>query len=110
MSGNQSTDTPYVIPNGDTLTLLYAVVGAQGDPNERGSQIELIYDANGTLHLVERYYASVASRPYEIQRSTARDGTTMIGNAGGTNRLIIRRTRLSGGAGRIDVSLRGYLQ
>lgn len=108
VAGNSSHDTEYAIGDGNTLTIQYVQIGAQGDPNERGSRIEIIYDDVGTERMIERFYATSFSAPFSPNVSSARDGTALTGNAGGTKKLVIRRTRLAGGSGEIDVEIRGY--
>ena len=103
--GNSSTDTSYVIPNGMTLTVQQATIGAEGDPNERGSQISLIYN-NGTEHDVEVYFASSFSSEFFPSTNKAVDGTVMVGN--GTHTFVIRRIRLGGGSALVRCVVRGY--
>jgi hypothetical protein len=83
------------------------VAGAALD--SKGSKVEVLFD-NGTLHTIERVYVTgftnFGSYP---DTNTARDGVVLVGN--GTNRIIIRRERLSGGSAQeVDAVVRGYEQ
>ena len=101
----------YVIPDGETFYLQALAAGAEGDPTEKGSRVEVFYDQNGTEKIVSRLYVAgfTVFQSYN-DVSASRDGTSMVGNAGGTNRIILRRTRLSGSAQEVDAELRGYVQ
>ena len=101
-------DTTYVITNAKTFVIQQVVVGAEGDPNEKGSKVEIIYYDGTTEHLVDRIYISGTSLFGNYpDASQARDGTAMTGN-GTTKTIIIRRTRLGGAALEIDCVVRGY--
>jgi hypothetical protein len=104
MSGNNQTT--YVITNGKTFYLQQIVAGSQGDPTENGSRVELFF-YDGTEHLVARIYLTGFTTFITYpQLNEARDGTAMSGN--GTNYLILRRTRLSGGNQEVDAVIYGY--
>lgn len=101
-------DTEYIITTGKTFYLQHIAVGAEGDPTEKGSKIEVYFKENSTEHIVERVYVTGFTQ-YGIypDTSTARDSTTMLGD--GTSKLIIRRSRMgASSAQEIDVVLRGY--
>jgi hypothetical protein len=103
---SSSHDTTYTITNTKTFVVQQVVVGAEGDPNEKGSKVEIYYN-NGTEHLVDRIYISGTSLYGSYpDTSEARDGTSLVGN--GAHTLIIRRTRLGGAALEIDAVVRGY--
>lgn len=99
-------DTDYIITSGKDLHIQQIVVGAAGDPNEKGSKVTVIFD-DGTEHVIERIYVSgftnFGSYP---DTAEARDGTPLVGN--GTNKLIIRREKLGGTAREVDAVIRGY--
>jgi len=109
VTGNSTHTADYIIPSGKTFHMQQVVCGAEGDPNERGSKVEIFYvDSSSVEHLVERIYLQSTTQ-YGIYPDTdsARDGTLMSGN--GTTTLIrINRIRLGGGNAEIDVVLRGY--
>ena len=106
---NSPHDTAYVITSGKTLYVQQIVAGAEGDPTERGSKVEVIFNENGTEHIMERIYvAGFTQFGIYPDTSTARDGTLMVGNAGGTNTLIVRRARQSNSAQEIDAVIRGF--
>jgi len=107
LSGSNSPhDTEHVIGSGDTFHLQILVAGAGGDPSEKGSRVDLIYD-DGTEHVVERLFLLGASVSIVFPDSTkARDGTVMAGT--GTEKLILRRYRLSNAGQEVDSVVRGY--
>lgn len=101
-----SADTVFVIPDGETFYLQQVIAGNE-DPT-KGASIEVIYD-NGTEHLAERVYTN--GRTINIgygDQGAARDGVPMVGNAGGTFVIIIRRIKYSGSNIAIDAIVRGY--
>jgi hypothetical protein len=101
-------DTDHVIATGDTLYLQYIAAGAQGDPSEAGSKIEVIFN-DGTDHIVERiYFTSQTVYVLLDDVCEARDGTVMVGN--GTNYLRVHRERMSNSGQEIDAVVRGYEQ
>lgn len=101
-----------VIANGVTLKLQFIAAGAEGDPSERGSKLEIYWrEGTGpTDHLIERLYITGATVFEELPDvSKTRDDTSMVGN--GTNTyLVIRRERLSNSGQEIDSVVRGYLE
>lgn len=100
-------DTTFVIPDGETFHLQEVIAGNE-DPT-KGCSIEVIFDEGGTEHLVARLYrAGVTETDGYPNRTTARDGTVMIGNAGGTNTIIVRRIKYSGSDIAVDAVVRGY--
>lgn len=95
----------YVITSGKTFTIQSVTVGAEGDPNSKGSKVE-VYFNDGTDHLISRIYVVGQSVPVFPDTSIARDGTSLTGN--GSNVIRIDRTRLGGGTLEIDAVVRGY--
>jgi hypothetical protein len=100
-----------VIGNGTNLFIQSVSGGAAGDPTERGSRIDILWQegAGPTYHVIARYYVggqTVAVTFADINK--ARDGTQLQGN-GSNTRLVIRRYRLSNGAQEVDAEVRGYL-
>lgn len=101
-------DTEYIITTGKTFYLQHIAVGAEGDPTEKGSKIEIYYKEDSTEHIVERVYVTGFTQ-YGIYPDTdiSRDGTSLTGD--GTAKIIIRRSRMgASSAQEIDVVLRGY--
>jgi len=103
-------DEDYEITDGTTFTVTQVFAGSEGDPNEKGSVVEVFYiDASSVSHIVERVYITGFTRDIYPDTSIARDGTSMDGTAaGGTGVLRIRRRRLGGAAIEIDAVVRGY--
>lgn len=99
-------DTEYIITNGTTFHIQQIVAGAAGDPTEKGSKITIIFH-NGSEHVIERIYVSgftnFGSYP---DTDRTRDGVLLTGN--GTNKIIIRREKVSGTNREIDAVVRGY--
>lgn len=104
-------NTDYVIPNGQTFYLQQLTAGAEGDPTEAGSRVDVLYlDAASAEHLITRIY--VAGQTLSVAYadvSSARDGTALAGN-GTTTRIRLRRIRKGGGSQEIDAEIRGYIQ
>lgn len=104
-------NTPFVIPSGKTFYLTQIVIGAAGDPTEKGSASELYFTPDGSPgvneKLVQRLYVAgfTATSHYE-PFITTRDGTAMLGD--GTAALFIRRRRLSGSYQEVDCLVQGY--
>jgi hypothetical protein len=99
-----------VIGNGVKLYLQTLLAGAAGDPSEKGSRVEVLWEegATPTRHLVTRVYVLGQSVLYTFPDvQVARDGTAMTGN-GSNTKLILRRERLSVAAAEIDAEIRGY--
>jgi lipopolysaccharide export system protein LptA len=103
-----SDDTTYTITSGSVLHIQQLVAGAAGDPNEKGSKVEVLYSSSIGEHLVERVYVigetQFGSYP---DTSTARDGTPLSGS-GASELIIFRRSKLGGTAREIDAVLRGF--
>jgi hypothetical protein len=104
-TGISPHDTEYTITSGTTFTLLTVIGGSEGDSTENGSRIDIIYD-NGTEHLVAREYVSGFSAQISPDTFVTRDGVTMVGT--GTEKIIVRRIRLSGGSLEIDALAKGF--
>jgi len=98
-------DTDYIIAVGSTFTLLTLIGGSEGDSTENGSRIDIVYD-NGSEHLVSREYVAGFSNQISPDTFKARDGTVMVGT--GTEKIIVRRIRLSGGSLEIDAVVKGF--
>jgi len=103
-------ETEYTIPDGMTFYLQFIAAGAEGDPTESGSKVEVYYDVNGTRHLVERSHLTgfTVAVAYD-DLDEARDGTVMVGS-GTLNKIVVRRQRMSTSANEIDAVVRGYVQ
>lgn len=110
LSISTTQNTEYVIPDGETFTLSVVEAGAAGDPTEKGSKIEVIYDEDGTEKIIERIYITGQTVAVYPDTSEARDGTSLVGNAAGTYKIILRRIRLSGTSQEVDAVVRGYVQ
>ncbi len=107
VSGSHSTD--YTITNAKTFIMQQLVCGAEGDPSEKGSKVEVHYVDSGSVeHLVERIYITGFTQ-YGIYPDTskARDNTSFTGN-GSTTKIRIKRIRMGGSGQEIDVVIRGY--
>lgn len=99
-----TNDTTLVIPSGQTFFLQELVAGNE-DPT-KGAVVEVLFN-NGSEHLVARIYiAGFTTATGYADRSTARDGTAMLGN--GSHTVILRRTKFSGSDIAIDAVARGY--
>jgi hypothetical protein len=108
MTGTE--ENSYTITDGKTFTITSVVAGAEGDPTEKGSKIEVIFDQNGTEKVIDRIYLTGQTVAIYPDTSESRDGTSLDGNPGGTNKIILRRVRLSGSTQEVDAVLRGYEQ
>jgi len=100
-------DTEYTLTSGLVFHLQQMVVGAEGDPTEKGSKVEVYFD-DGEEHIVERIYVTGFTQ-YGIYPDTniTRSGLPLEGN--GTSKLIIRRSRMgASSAQEIDAVLRGF--
>ena len=102
-----SADSTFVIPTGETLHVQQMTAGNESPL--KGSSVEIIYDENGVEHLVIRIYLAGFSALYGFADvNAARDGTALVGNIGGTNKLIVRRLKFSGPDIAIDAYVSGY--
>lgn len=108
LSITTTSTTEYTISNGKTFVIQQVSTGAEGDPTEKGSKIEIIYYDGTTEHLIERIYITGFTQfgVYPDTR-TARDGTVMAGD-GSTKKIRVKRYRLSGSAQEVDAVVRGY--
>jgi hypothetical protein len=100
-----------VIGSGVNLYLQTFFSGAAGDPNERGSRVDLLWreGAGPTDHIVSRMYIGGQSVSFTLpDLNKARDGTALTGDAS-TTKLVIRRYRLSNADSQVDVDVRGYM-
>jgi len=99
-------DTEYTITSGKSFYIQQLICGAEGDPTEKGSKIEVLFN-NGTEHPISRVYITGFSEYFQFPDvNEARDGTSLTGN--GTNKIVVRRIRLSGTSQEIDAVVRGY--
>lgn len=94
-------DQTYTITNGKTFTLQTVSGGAQGDPTESGSRIDVLYEDGGASppgseHLIARIYIVASTNGLVPLRAVALDGTSLDGD-GSTKKIILRRIRLSNG-------------
>lgn len=106
---NQDTHHDYVIPNGKTFYLQQIVVGAEGDPTEKGSKVEVSYFDGTSYHVIERlYFTGFTQYGSYPDIGMARDGTALVGN-GSTKKIRVSRIRLSGSTEEVDCVVRGYL-
>lgn len=109
LSVSVSHDTSYLITSGTTFVIQQIVAGAGGDPQSKGSKIEIYYSSSldGTFKLVDRVYVDGFTEFGDLpDTSITRDGTLMTGS--GNEYLIIRRDRLGGQAQEVDAVLKGY--
>jgi hypothetical protein len=103
-----SSDTAYVIPNGNTFRLQSLLAGNE-DPT-KGARVEVIFDNGGTLRTITRVYTAGSTVLYSYADvASSRDGTALVGNGAGTNRIILRRAKLAGSNIEIDTVVRGYV-
>lgn len=108
LSMTGTVTTSHIIANGKIFHIQQLTAGAEGDPNEKGSKVEVYYYDGTTEHLVERVYI-VGFTQFGIYPDTAkaRDGTIMIGD-GTTKEIRIKRNRLGGNALEVDAVVRGF--
>ena len=100
-------DVVWVIPEGETF-YLQEILGGNEDPT-KGAKVEVIFDDDSTERLITRMYLAGFSNSFgfaDIYQS--RDGTPLVGNAAGTKKIIVRRTKFSGTDIAIDAVARGY--
>jgi len=99
----------HTIADGKSFHLQQVVYGAEGDPTEKGSRIDVIYFDGTTEHVIERVYVTGFTRQITPDTRVARDGTALgPGDAGGTKKIRVRRTRLSTSPQEVDAVVRGY--
>jgi hypothetical protein len=102
-----SHDSVYVIPDGEVFHIQEIHQGNE-DPT-KGASVEIIY-YNGTEHLLERVYSAGSTVTIGYPDiNAARDGTSMVGNAGGTNTIVTRRLKYSGSNIAIETEVVGYV-
>jgi hypothetical protein len=100
--------TNYIIPNGVTFYVQQIVAGAEGDPTEKGSKIEVYFYDGTTEHIVDRIYITGFTQYGSYPNTgSSRDGTMMTGN-GTTKTIRVKRIRIGGSAQEIDAVVRGY--
>ena len=99
----------YGIPNGKVFHLQQITAGSEGDPNEKGSKVEVSYSSSLGDKIIERIYINGFSQFGSYpDTSFSRDGTAMSGSNGG--KIVVKRRRLGGSALEIDCVVRGYLK
>ncbi len=111
-SPNYHETVSTAITNGEHLHIQFVAGGAEGDPSERGSMVEVYWREGGTPtdHLIERIFLTGETVYLSLpDTGKARDGTTLAGD-GSTTKLVIRRERLSTSAQRVDAVVRGYTE
>jgi len=103
------TDTEdWIIPNGETFTLTQLIAGAEGDPTEKGSKVEVRYvDSSSVEHLISRVYITGFTTEIYPATSQTRDGTSLTGD-GVTTAIRIYREHFGGGTRELDAVVRGY--
>lgn len=107
LSLNSTHETLYTITTGKSFKLQQIVFGAEGDPTERGSKLEVIFRNASGDHVIERLYVTGFSQYVNYADvGKSRDGNVLSGN--GTNKIVVRRMRLSGSSQEIDVVVRGF--
>lgn len=106
LSGTDTED--WIIPNGETFTFTQLIAGAEGDPTEKGSKVEVRYvDSSSVEHLISRVYITGFTTEIYPQTSQARDGTALTGD-GVTTAIRIYREHFGGGTRELDAVVRGY--
>lgn len=101
---NGTVDNVYVIPNGQTLTILRFGGSAEGGGGFNASKIEIWYDPNGTglgMTLIHSVHAADATHDVPIMLSYAGNGTIAI---------RLRRERLDSGTTEIFGFWEGYTE
>lgn len=102
-----SATTNYTITSGKTFTIQQLIAGAEGDPTEKGSKIEVHYvDSSSVEHIISRLYLTGESVDIYPDTSEARDGTALTGT--GTELIRIYRIQFGGGTREIDAVVRGF--
>lgn len=100
-------DTIFSIPDGEVFHLQDCRYGNEGG-SARNVSIEIIY-FDGTEHLLELLFCNGSTiQDSFTDESVARDGTSMIGNAVGTNLIIVRRMKFTGANLVIDAEVGGF--
>ena len=62
-----------------------------------------------TEHIIARMYTAGASLLFGFADiAESRDGTALVGNVAGTNRVVLRRTKFAGSDIAIDAVVNGY--
>lgn len=100
-------DTTYVIPDGEIFHLQQITCGNE-DPT-KGAVVVVLFD-DGSEHVIEQVYTA----GFTVQAGfadivEARDGTSLVGNPGGTNVIVVRRQKYSGSDIAIDAEVIGYV-
>lgn len=106
VTGTETTN--HAIASGKTFHMQQVTAGAEGDPSDAGSKVEIFYvDSGSTEHIIERVYI-VGFSQFAIYPDTtqARDGTSLDGT--GTELIRVKRIRFGGNAQEIDAVVRGF--
>jgi hypothetical protein len=100
-----SSDTTFVIPNGETFHLQQITAGNE-DPT-KGAVVTVLFD-DGAEHVIARVYTNGETITIGYPDiSKAQDGTALLGGAGTTN-IIVRREKYTGTNIAIDGQVLGY--
>lgn len=110
LSFSSSDDTTFTITDGKTLHIQSVFAGAEGDPAEKASKVEVFYSPDGgtTEKIVDRIYLSGDTISLFPDTMEARDGTQLDGVATNQGKIIIRRTHFGGSAKELDCVVRGF--
>ena len=101
-------DTVYTIPNG-SIFHLQSIIAGNEDPT-KGASVEIIFNNEGTERLVRRVYMAGFSVEFGFADvNESQDGFSLVGNAGGTNQIIVRRAKFSGSNIAINAVVSGYV-
>ncbi|MFQ5472598.1 MAG: hypothetical protein ACE5FA_06925 [Dehalococcoidia bacterium] len=99
-----STDTIYVIPNAQTLTVSTLLAGAESVEGKKASKVALYEDPNGDLSVLN--YIGV---PAYVANSNFAQALNESFVGDGTRRIVLRRERLDGGTLEIAGYWSGWL-
>jgi hypothetical protein len=110
-AASPATKDSAIIGDGVNVYIQSFSAGAAGDPNEKGSKVEILWVEGSpeVEHIVERLYVGGASVSLELPNiNKARDGTLLTGN-GSNTKVRLRRVRFSNSAQEVDGEIRGYI-
>jgi hypothetical protein len=106
---NGTDDTFYTVTSAKTFTVNQIEAGAAGDPNEKGSVVEVYWAPNGNttgIEIIARDYLIGFTQIVTPQTSQSRAGSPLLGD--GTAAILVRRRRIGGAAQEIDAVVRGF--
>lgn len=104
---NNPQTEAHSIPTGKTFYLLQAEYGAEDDPSDKGSRVELAYYDGTTEHIVDLLYVTGDTSYIQYpETSKSLDGTTMVGGTG--KEFRIKRQHFGGAAKELYAVVRGY--